>query len=488
MGMMRFRVAPTQRITAHLARQAYLAGADRTPWTAKASIEGDEIVLQRSVSDSANLYIPWPVEGYGPMMLATGSLMEQPDPYWLPLELARGAIVQLRNQLSEWQIIGLAVPAAVHAKLATAVEDFSWAVVGQEDAAARAEQSLVAALTASDILIAAYADQVLALRRRSGNAQSLLLGADLSNELLTHHASRQFSTAFNAAEVPLAWSDVEASEGDFSWETSDRQIEWCRASGLKVLAGPLFLLDPRALPDWLYLFENDVDSIVACASAFVRAVVERYRGRVDYWICAGRVNTSETLSLSEQERLRLVARMIELVRAWDPDTPVLASFDQPWAEYMRERHSDFPPLHFADALVRAGADLEGLMLEINVGDCPGGTMPRNPLDFNRQFDAWTRLGLPLWISLSAPGGEGTDELASRKPPLGSEVWTPAAQQMFATRLVPFALAKPAVRGVIWNQLSDARTHDFPHAGLFDARRRPKPTLRTLSAIRRKYLS
>ena len=174
------------------------------------------------------------------------------------------------------------------------------------------------------------------------------------------------------------------------------------------------LLDPRALPDWLYLFEDDFESVLDFVSAFVRAAVERYRGKVDYWICAGRVNTAEVLTLSEQERLRLVARTVELVRSLDPDTPALVSFDQPWAEYMRQRQSDFPPLHFADALVRAGLGLGGLMLEINVGYCPGGTLPRHALEFSRQLDTWSLLGLPLWLSVSAPSGDGDDPLAQRK--------------------------------------------------------------------------
>jgi hypothetical protein len=46
-----------------------------------------------------------------------------------------------------------------------------------------------------------------------------------------------------------------------------------------------------------------------------------------------------------------------------------------------------------------------------------------------------------------------------------------------------ALAKPAVRGVIWNQLCDSQPHDFPHGGLFDAGNQAKPALRKLASIR-----
>ena len=200
------------------------------------------------------------------------------------------------------------------------------------------------------------------------------------------------------------------------------------------------MLDPQALPDWLYLFADDFESVLDFVSSFVRAAVERYRGKVDYWICAGRLSAAEVLTLSEQERLRLVARTVELVRSLDPDTPALVSFDQPWAEYMRQRESDLPPLHFADTLVRAGLGLGGLMLEINVGYWPGGTLSRHPLEFNRQLDTWSLLGLPLWVSVSAPSGHDEDPLAQHKTAIPLTSWTPAGQQAWVARFVPLLLA------------------------------------------------
>ena len=195
MGMMRFRVFPTERITEEMVQQAYLSGIDRASWPVRTSVEGGELILQRSVSDSANLHVPWPVEGYGPLTLTSGSLMERPEPYLLPLELARGTIVQVRNQLSDWQVIGLSVPAAVPAKLAEAVERFSWAVVTQDEpatSAEHAEAALRAALDAGDLLAAAYAEQALAVRRRNGGKLASFLGADLGTTLLDNYTARQF--------------------------------------------------------------------------------------------------------------------------------------------------------------------------------------------------------------------------------------------------------------------------------------------------------
>ncbi len=486
MGVMRFRVYPPERITEEIVQQAYLSGIERTSWPVRTAIEGGDLLLQRSVSDSANLHVPWPVEGHGPLTLSSGSLMERPEPYLLPLELGRGTLVQVRNQLSDWQVIGLAVPEAVPAKLRAAVEELSWAVVEQGNPAVSAphvEKSLRAALDAARLLSAAFSEQALAVRRNTGRPVGLV-GGDLGRTLLDNPAAKLFLQTFNAAEVPICWRDTETTEGRYSWTVNDKQVEWCRKHKLKVLAGPLLMLDPAALPDWLYLFEDDFESVLDFASGLVRAAVGRYRGKVDAWICAGRINTAEVLALSEQQRLRLVARSVELIRDLDPDTPALVSFDQPWAEYMRHRYSDFPPLHFADTLLRAGVQLSGLVLEMNVGYFPGGTLPRHAVEFSRQLDMWGLLGLPLWLSLSAPSATADDPLAQRKVSLSPGGWTAAEQQAWAAQFVPLALAKPHVQGVLWNQLRDSQRHDFPHGGLIDARGKAKPALGTLAAIRK----
>ena len=489
MGVMRFRVFPTQRITAEMLGQAYLSGFDRLSWPVETSAKGDELIVARAVSDSANLHVPWPVKEHGLLILSTGSLKERDAPYLLPLELARGTVVQVRNHLSDWQVAGVTIPAAATAKLAEAVEQLSWAAVNQDDlatCAGHAEAALSPALTAADVLAAAFTEQAIAIRRRNRGKVPALLGAELGNSLLDNATAKQYLRAFNAARVPIAWREAETSEGAFDWTTSDKQIQWCHKHGLKVVAGPLLLLDPAALPDWFYLFEDDFQSVLDFVSVFVRAAVARYRGKVDFWICAGRINAPEAMTLSETERLQLVARTVELVRLVDPDTPALVSFDQPWAEYMRDQESDFPPLQLADALVRAGLGLDGLMLEINMGYWPGGTLARHPLEFSRQLETWGLLGLPLWLTLSAPSATEADLLARREcSPEGG--WTPAAQQMWAAMHVPLALARPSMQGVLWNQLQDSQPHDFPHAGLFDANRKAKPTLATLAGIKESYL-
>lgn len=486
MGRMRFIVSPPSYITDEMAQQAYLSGLDRIPWETQVRYINGELVLERTVSEAGVLHIPWPVEGYGQLVLSTGTLMERLEPYHLPLELARGKIAQIRSQQSEWEALGLVVPVTVTQAVTQAVRYFGLAVQaqrGSEDSLALAERAIHIALTASSLLAACYAEQALAVRRRLTGRPPTLLGASLGSDPLPEATARRYREVFTAAQVPLTWRQIAVAEGAYRWETTDRQIQWCHNAGLTVCGGPLLQFDRRCVPDWLSACEGDFESLSDLAMEFVQATVERYRGGIDLWLGAGRVNTGDVLSLSEEEKVKLAARAVELVRSLDSATPILVSFDQPWAEYLSHRAMDFPPLHFADALLRAGLGLSGVMLEINVGVSPGGTPLRDPLDFSRQLDYWGLLGAPIYLTLTVPSDWQDDPLSSRRVKLLPGSWTPNAQQAWVSRYVTLAMAKAYVQGVFWNQLCDSQPHEFPHGGLFDAEGNAKPALEQLASLR-----
>lgn len=490
MGRMRFIVAPPDRVTDDLLQQVYLSGLDRIPWPVRAIRSDNELVIDRAGSDSGNLHVPWPVEGFGPLMLATATLRERPEPYYLPLELARGKLSQVRNQLADWAMIGLDVPFVLRRQLQDAVRDFGNAVcVGCTDPKSIefAERALRGAVEVGSNLAAAYTEQALAARRRLQNRPNLFLGSDLGSSPLEEFPASQFLQSFNAGCLPMAWRDVETGEGKFFWDVCDKQIQWCRDNKMTVCAGPLLPFDERAVPDWLHLGDGDFESIASFTSVYLREAVERYRGAVDYWIAVGKPNIGGILGLSEEEEVRLTAQAIQLVRAADPQAGLLVSFDQPWAEYLARRRRDFPPLQFADALLRASLGMTGIALELNVGYWPGGTFPRDLIEFSQLLDYWSLLGVPLFPILTFPSGAGPDPLAYRKAGTVDANVSATTHQEWIDHFVPLALAKPLVHGVLWNQLRDAEPHAFPHGGLFDLRRHPKPALRRLGSIRQAHL-
>jgi hypothetical protein len=489
MGLMRF-IFPADRITDDEVQRVYMSGYDRIPWLINTRLANGELILERPGSESANVHIPWRVQGHGHVTLSTATLMERPDAYHFPLELARGELAQVRNQLAEWKAAGVAIPQSIYDRVAAAKASLCRAICeehGSVESTEAADEAIRIALDATELLAGCYTEQSLAAHRPGAEKLSTFLGANLGMTLLDEQTSMEFLDSFNAASIPMVWREMELSHGQFCWDICDKQVEWCEKHGITICAGPLLQFDRHTLPRWLPAYAGDFESILTFGCQFVEAVVERYRGRVDLWQTSARLNTAQGLSLSEQERVTLAARAIELTRSLDGKAHVVVSFEQPWAEYLGRRQVDFPPPQFADALLRAGLGLSGVMLEINVGYHPIGTLPRDLLEFSRQLDYWSILGVPLFLSLCAPSSGQDDPLAVRPVRVWPEGWDARAQQSWINRHVPMFLSKSYVEGILWNQLRDGEPHELPHGGLFDLGRVPKPALRQLASLRKAYL-
>ena len=170
MGLMRFVVPRRERLAADVLQRAYLSGLDEIPWVTRVQWSGDELAVRRTESDSGTFHIPWPGAGLGELTLGTACLLEREAPYHLPVELARGTLNRLRHQIAQWQSMGMVVPPEVTTQLAAALKVFARAATSQHDSAAAealAEQALMTGLAAVRRLTAAYAEQILAVRRRN---------------------------------------------------------------------------------------------------------------------------------------------------------------------------------------------------------------------------------------------------------------------------------------------------------------------------------
>ena len=128
------------------------------------------------------------------------------------------------------------------------------------------------------------------------------------------------------------------------------------------------------------------------------------------------------------------------------------------------------PIHFADALARGELGLSGIGLSVNVGFTREATLPRDVLEFSRQIDRWSSLGLPLLIQFTLPSQGGAIQ---------------ESQRAWIDRFVLLLLGKPAVQAIFWGQCFDSAGDPFSDRGLFDREGVPKPALQAFSAIRKR---
>lgn len=539
MGMIRFVVPSRESLPEGALEQAYLAGMEGIPWRSETVwlSQPEEtpqlFAVKRTESESGNLSIAWRIPNRGHLVMTTSSLRERSEPYRLGVELARGAVYRLRQQLAEWEAEGLVAPAGLKAAVRQIETQFRACVIGCGDlttSAEHADRVIERSLQLGEQLAAAYAEQVLVARHQQEPRLNTLFGLTLDQATSEPSRDQDVVRMANAIALGLSWRSLEPQAGRFDWDAFDQALQWCRQNHLRVLSGPLLSNSGQHLPEWLTLWADDCDAVQSYLIQFIRALVNRYRGRVNVWNCAARLNVPGVLPLSDEERLRLLVTTIEEVRKLDPETPVIASFDQPWAEFLAEDPLACSPLHLADSLVRADLGLAGIGLELNLGYWPKGTLPRDLLEIGSQIERWSVLGLPLVLYLTVPSGSPPAMLVDRSstslestgswPGIASvstnefgsnpstpivndaaatgvavkKLWpgfaagsSPAAQAEFLDKLVPLLIAKPMVQGLIWNQTYDSGTAEHPTGGLFDQLGQPKPALSQLASIREAHL-
>lgn len=494
MGVLKFRLSGpdvAERLPA--LRRAYFTGQDRSPTRLIVEVAGETLICRKESPESGRLHVPWPVEGFGTPVVGTSTLAERPEPYELVVELARGKLNDVRNQAADWRHAGLRPPRGLDETLRDASRAFSRAVTAGDPpaAAGRAQEALVATHEAGQTLVEAYTDQVL--RRRQGHSQRLptLLGCSLAGEPKAEPWTGPLVDCINSARIACSWGRFAPVEGRLRFETVDAQLSWCRKRRLTPTAGPLIEFRPGALPDWLWLWEGDFDEIHDLVVDLVRQVLTRYRGKVAVWHLIHRVGSGEVLGLSEEEQVRLAARVVQVARQADPGALLVVDLDRPWAEWMGSGRSQLGPLHLADSLARAELGLGGIGLEIAPGFEGPGSLMRDLFEFSRLLDLYSLINLPLFIQFAFPSGAGPDPKCDPSAMVDLSQWPgspdESTQRDWAARWIALAVAKPFVRAVDWRQLSDATPHFFAHAGLFRPDGTAKPLADWLKTFRHTHL-
>lgn len=473
--------------------RAYLGRLEGRVYPTEVCIDGNLLVCRRDVNESARLYVSYAVPGFGRPLLSTTSLRERDEPYVLSVELARGRIALVRDQLAAWQQSGMSVSDEALAALEVAQSQLRQAACNTQNsagAATAAKAALVAACKASEVLMESYVRQRLLIRQRRSPHLPILLSCPLQALRPSRGGEKEFVSVFTAATAAIEWRRVEPSQGEYEWTLQDEQIDFAERHRLVALGGPLLDFSARGLPDWLWQWGRDYYALQSFVSDFVETAITRYASRVRMWEIAAAANTGGGLALDEEHRLALTARAIEVARQTDDELQLSLRVSEPSGEYQAAGLHRLSPFQFVDALIRSGAGLTCLTLEFAVGFQPGGSDHRDRFEMSRLIDLWSTLGLPLTISLAFPSQNRSDPNAENgigiREPQWKAPWSEPAQADWLSEMFPLMMAKPSVAGIEWCCFSDAVAHRFPHSGLIRHDGSAKPAFERLGRLRETY--
>ena len=460
---------------------------------------------------SARVCLPWPVPGFGRPVLTTCSLSRGEDdaaPYRLSVELARGTMLAAREQAAAARREDLETPAELERRLDAAWMAFVRAACGEADAAAA--EAIAEACRAGDQFSTLRAARRLGQMARRANH----LPASLAVRLEPHPSKPEWAAAFGPFEVPVIpfdWRIIEPSRGMRTWSVPDELLLWCETANLTPAAGPLLRFGPRGLPDWLTRFRGSPADLSSLCCDFVESALGRYHGRIKTWEIGADANLGGALGLDEPTRLELVARTLREARNIDEENRLFLRVCDPFGDYLAAGRHRLAPVQFADALGRAGVGLDGLTLELVVGYGPtvfrtGGTLDapaaasgggaavprtqsRTLVGYERMLADWSRLGVPLRISLGFPSAPldpawvappERHDAADGGPADPIDWWraggTEQAQAEWVAHILPLLVATPSVVEVEWRSLADGANVRDPHAGLLRPDGTAKPAL------------
>lgn len=403
MGVMHFHVDRPDLLTAgsDLSQVDFLLYDGRVV-PAKATLNGNVLKCNRTQTDSGQLRIAWPRFDGRRQVVHTGSLREQPGPYDLEVELARGQLARLRNQHSIWTSVGLQTTPELESMIVESHRAFRSAVLKTEFPEVSGPSALLSmelSGRATELLCQYYTEQRLTFRRNRTSYLPVFMGCQLQR---VPQQESLFLNSFNAIQVTAPWSMLEPNDGAYEWDQTDELVEWAQKHRMFIMGGPLVDLSVDHMPSWLRSWSGDLTNLQSFTADFVETVVGRYVGRIRHWEVVTGANCGGVGDLNEEQRMNLVARVVEAARQVDEHILISIRVAQPWGEYLGRTNNRLPPYQMVETLRRCGVPLAEINLEVRVADSPGKTLCRDSLSLSQLLDYWSLAQLPINVMLTSP--------------------------------------------------------------------------------------
>lgn len=521
---------------------AYLIGQDNVAIAGEVTKRDGIIVCEKGTTEASALAVQieldqsrldllggdTEVEGItlrplGQWTLQTCLLPQRQAPYLLVLELARHRIMVFITKLEEWQAIESAEGTLAMRLFEAARKAFVEALVQAPEsiqpdskAAKLALRALWIALEASERLALQQAkndfprradgsmyESIDEERSAPANRKPILhparggvvlplkpaVGTLVSPNVFAPMTQDAVTRACDFITLPMRWIEMEPAEGEYDYSKTDRWIEWAiRTARIPVVGGPLVDFRAASVPEWLYIWENDYETLRELVYEHIKTIVTRYRRTVTRWtVCSG-LHTGKHFKLTFEQMMDLTRICVLVTRKLHPRAKIQVEITQPWGEYHTHDRSSLPPLLYAEMLSQAGIQIDAFSLRIQMGSYRPGLQTRDLMAFSAMLDQYATLDRPITISsFGVPSSKiaPRDELPTvchagtwRQP------WDEAAQAKWLSSYGAVALSKPYIESICWHELADtAGPSDMRTGGLMDIKGLSRPALDRLSDLR-----
>jgi hypothetical protein len=364
----------------------------------------------------------------GQLTLRTCLLPERERPYLLSLELARHRLMLYLNKLEDWGLFDMGPDHEITLLFERARLAFTRALVAQghapdgaidgpnphgfnAEAHRQAVRSLWLGVEAGERLTLEAARREFAPRmdgtiyndmversphppasRQRATAPVLsvdrpgvalpmrpAIGCSVAPASFGEAAQQAAQKSLDYLQVPMRWIEMEPEEGKYAFRGTDQWIEWAvRRAKLPVVAGPVIDFRQRCVPEWLYVWENDYDTLREFVYEHLKNLVTRYRRTIGRWIVLGGIHANDNFHFSFDEMMDLTRICVLVVRKLHPQAQVVLEITHPWGEYHTKNRRSLPPMLYADMVSQAGITVDGFSLRVKMGQAATGQSRPRP--------------------------------------------------------------------------------------------------------------
>ncbi len=466
---------------------AYLVGADDVPLRADISFKDGIITCAKRATGPAGLALLWDTPGVGTTLLETIRVPEREKPYVLQVELVRARLMRIHQKLEDWGLLDYAGVEDIGKRVGDGRDLLIKALQADSPSAAAdlADQALAAVVAASEDLTRYHAEFLLGRRKQSGGFGRHVLGCSVQLDKPTEPLRKRISSAFDFATLPLVWREIEPTEQTFNWKPLDAWVEMLSRHKVPIKGSPLLSFRDKQVPDWLYIWEHDFDTIRDLAFEHVRRVINRYGQQVQSWDVISGIHADNCFTFNFEQLMELTRMSAALTKQIAPQAIAIIDLVAPWGEYYARNQRTIPPLLYADMAVQSGINFDAFGLQFHFGPGVDGMFVRDMFQISAMLDLFSKLGRPLHITAVEvpsdtkipPGKAGEDEHPAIDGGVWREPWTEQIQSEWARRFLDMALSKSFVESVSWHGLADCGGRPVPNGGLLHADLSPKPAYR-----------
>jgi hypothetical protein len=259
-----------------------------------------------------------------------------------------------------------------------------------------------------------------------------------------------------------------------------------------VVAGPLVHFTEVSIPEWLYIWEHDYETVRDLLYEHIERVVGRYGPQVALWNVLSGLHVNAQFSFTFDQLMDLTRMTVGLIKKSNPNARTMIELTQPWGEYYANNQRSIPPLLYAEMIVQSAIQFDVFGVQLRFGIPRDGCWQRDLFQISSLLDRFAPLGKPLMISAlqvpSSPPPPGDGKEGGGPPGVWRKPWSEMLQARWLEAVTDIALSKPYVEAICWNDLSDpkspAPSHAIAYGGLATAEMAPKQAAKTWGSLRR----